>query len=109
MTVHIQYDGTQAQLAKQPLVPAQLHALGAGLIKPLEQAHDGFVPSRFAPAKQAYRRAIQARDVGMHKASGLTPDAHDNLLDESLGCIPPVGAGLWQIPALHDGFEAQAI
>ena len=113
MTVHIQYDGTQAQLAKQPLVPAQLHALGAGLIKPLEQAHDGFVPSRFAPAKQAYRRAIQARDVGMHKARGPTPDAHDHLLDELLdellGCIPPVGAGLWQIPALHDGFEAQAI
>ena len=81
----------------------------SGLIKTLEQAHDGFVPSRFAPAKQAYQRAIQARDVGMHKASGPTPDAHDHLLDELLGCIPPVGAGLWQIPALHGGFEAQAI
>ena len=65
-----------------------------GLVKALEQAHDGFVSGCFAPAKQAYQRGVQPRDVGMHKAGGPAPNAHDHLFYELLGGVSPVGAGL---------------
>ena len=92
--VHIQGDGIELQFVKAPSVAAGVYATGAGLVKALKQAHDGFMACGFTPAKQAHQSAVQAGDVSVGKSGRTAPDADDHLFDELLWAVPPIGAGL---------------
>jgi hypothetical protein len=83
--------------------------MGAALIEPLEQAHDGFVTGCVTPVKQAHKRGIQAGDVSMGETGSATPDAHKHLLNELLWTVSPVGAGLGQLSALKGNSQPHAI
>ena len=92
--VHIQCDGAQLEFVKEPSVAAGLHPGGSGLIKALEQAHDGLVSGGLAPVKQAYQGGIQPRDISVDESGCPAPDADDHLFNELLWAVSPVGTGL---------------